>query len=199
MRSSLAIALSAGAVIGIAVTPAAVSAATGGSVTARNETAFRTSAPQAAPGGDPATTVTFAVTGGALTMTAPASANLGSGTPGTTISGALGTVTVTDNRAALADYWGATVASTSFTTGGGTGPETIPASAATYTPGTITSTGTITTNGFTLALSSIARTVVAGTSGSGDNAASWNPTIGVAVPSGAIGGTYTGTLTQSVA
>ena len=55
-----------------------------------------------APGpGDPNTTVTFAVTSGALSMTAPATANLGSGAPGTTISGELGAVTVTDDRAAL--------------------------------------------------------------------------------------------------
>jgi len=41
----------------------------------------------AAGGGDPDTTVTFAVTTGALSMSASVSVNLGSGAPGTTISG----------------------------------------------------------------------------------------------------------------
>lgn len=38
---------------------------------------------------DPATTVTYTVTSGALTLSAPVSVALGSGAPGTTISGAL--------------------------------------------------------------------------------------------------------------
>jgi hypothetical protein len=40
---------------------------------------------------DPSTTVTFAVTTGALTITAPTSADLGSGAPGTDIIGQMGT------------------------------------------------------------------------------------------------------------
>ena len=41
-------------------------------------------------------------------------------------------------------------------------------------------------------------TVVAGTAGVGDNGATWDPTISVAVPAGAVAGDYVGTLTQSV-
>src|SRR6185437_11550534 len=110
----------------------------------------------AAGGGDPATTVTFAVTTGALSMSAPVAVNLGTGAPGTTISGALGPVTVTDDRALLSASWTVTASSTGWTTGGGTGPETIPASDVGYDPGTITTTGTITVTGTPITLSGTA-------------------------------------------
>jgi hypothetical protein len=118
--------------------------------------------------------------------------------PGTTITGSLGTVTVTDARALISASWTATASSTNFTTGGGTPAETIPATDANYNPGPITTTGTITATGTDVTLSNAAQTVVAGTAGSGDNTASWDPTIAVAVPATAVGGLYTATLTQSV-
>ena len=40
---------------------------------------------------------------------------------------------------------------------------------------------------------------VTGTEGVGDNTASWDPALSVAVPASAVAGTYTGTLTHSVA
>lgn len=149
-------------------------------------------------GGDPATTVTFTVTSGALAMTAPATANLGSGAPGTTISGPLGNVLVTDDRALLSAAWTATASSTAFTTGSATTPETIPASDVTYTPGTVSTTGTITATPSGITLSGSAQTVVSGTAGVGNNTASWNPVLAVTVPAAAVGGAYTATLTQSV-
>jgi hypothetical protein len=142
--------------------------------------------------------VTFAVTSGLLTMTAPTTANLGSGAPGSTITGAVGTTAVTDNRALLAAAWTATASSTAFTTGGATTAETIPAADAGYSPGAITTTGNITATGFTITLSATPQTVVTGTAGVGDNSASWDPTLAVAVPAAAVVGTYSGTLTQSV-
>jgi hypothetical protein len=125
-------------------------------------------------GSDPDTTVTFAVTSGALTMTAPSAANLGSGAPGSTISGALGSVSVSDNRALLSASWTVTASASNFTTGTGTPAETIPAGDVSYAPG------------------------VTGSSGSGDNSASWDPTISVAVPVAAVNGTYTGVISHSV-
>ena len=68
-------------------------------------------------------------------MTAPDTVDLGSGAPGTTISGTLGTVTVTDDRALLAAAWTATASATDWTTGGGTPAETIPATDVGYDPG----------------------------------------------------------------
>jgi hypothetical protein len=179
-------------VIGAGLTATAASAATNAPATPSTRSAGTPG------GGDPNTTVTFAVNVGALSMTAPASASIGSGNPGTTISGNLGgSVVVTDNRAALSAAWTAVASSTDFTTGGGTGTETIPAADATYTPGTITTTGTLTATGFAITLSGSPQTVVTG-SGSGNNTASWDPTIAVAVPAAAVGGTYTSVLTQSV-
>jgi hypothetical protein len=131
-------------------------------------------------------------------MSAPVSVNLGSGAPGTTISGALGPVTVTDDRALLSATWTATASATDWTTGGGTGPETIPAADVGYDPGSITTTGTITATGTSITLSGTATPVVTGTSGVGDNTATWDPAVAVAVPAAALGGVYTGTLTQSV-
>jgi hypothetical protein len=151
--------------------------------------------------GDPDTTVTFTVTTGGLTMTAPGSANLGSAAPGGAISGDLGgNVVVTDLRATLGGTWTATASSTAWITGTGTTPETIPAGDASYDPGTITVTGTsnAATEGHVIAaLSGTPQNTVTATV-TGNNTATWDPTIAVAVPAAAVGGVYTATLTQSV-
>ena len=63
--------------------------------------------------------VTVPVIAGALTITAPASSNLGTASVGSNLSGDLGTVQVTDNRG-FGVGWTATVSSTSFATGAGT-------------------------------------------------------------------------------
>ncbi|MFH8388137.1 hypothetical protein [Streptomyces sp. NPDC018036] len=149
----------------------------------------------AAAADDPSTTVTYTVTSGALTMSAPVSANLGSGAPGTTISAPIGPVTVTDDRALASTSWTVTAAETDFANG----PTTIPATDATYTPGSVTTTGTITATPTAVTLSNSSQVVLTGSAGVGDNTATWNPTVAVSVPAGSIGGNYTGTLTQSVA
>lgn len=186
MRRSMTMALAAGAVIGAAFAPAAALAST--------DTASYHQAVIAAPSGDPDTMVTFTVTSGALTMTAPGAANLGSGAPGTTVGAPIGLVTVTDNRALLSAAWTATASSTDFINGA----NTIPATDANYDAGALTHTGTITVTATDITLANTPQTVVAGTAGSGDNSASWNPTISVAIPASAVGGTYTATLVQSV-
>ncbi|WP_380277485.1 hypothetical protein [Kitasatospora purpeofusca] len=144
---------------------------------------------------DPSTTVTFVVTSGALTMSVPVSAALGSGAPGTQVSAPIGPVNVTDLRALLSASWTVTASSTDFANG----PSTIPATSATYVPGTVTTTGTITATTTSVTLSNSPQAVVTGSSGVGDNTATWNPTVTVSLPTGAIGGIYTGTLTHSVA
>ncbi|MDF3297518.1 hypothetical protein [Streptomyces tropicalis] len=144
---------------------------------------------------DPGTTVTFAVRSGALTLSVPASANLGAGAPGTVISAPIGPVTVTDDRALLSASWTVTAAETDFTSSA----STVPATSATYAAGTVTTTGTITATTTDVTLSNSGQVVVTGSAGVGDNTATWNPTVAVAVPAGAVGGAYTGTLTQSVA
>jgi hypothetical protein len=182
--------LAVGAVAGIALAPAAASAGTD------RPAALAYSSTQS--GGDPNTTVTFTVTVGALSMTAPATADLGSGAPDTTITGALGTVAVTDDRALLGATWTATASATDWTTGGGTAAETIPATDVGYAPGAITTTpatGLATGTAITLA-GTPAPVVTLATNG--DNTAAWDPAIAVAVPVTATGGVYTSTLTQSV-
>jgi hypothetical protein len=86
-----------------------------------------------------------------------------------------------------------TAAETDFTNGA----QVIPATDATYAPGSITTTGTITATGTDQTLANTAQDVVTGSAGVGDNTATWNPTVAVNVPASAVAGLYTGTLTQS--
>jgi hypothetical protein len=144
-------------------------------------------------------TVTTAVISGPLSMTAPASAALGSGAPGTTISSSLGTVGVTDGRGFGAD-WAASVSASDFTTGAGGPAQTIPAGDALYDiTGLTTATGPAT---FVYTpqvdLSPNPQDIVNATNVDGNTAVTWNPVIDVTVPGGAIGGTYTGTIVHSV-
>ena len=186
--------LAVAAIGGIALTPVAASDAS--AATAGPAVLAYSSSPSS---GDPDTTVTFTVSSGALAMTAPATVDLGTNAPGTTISGSLGTVTVTDNRALLAASWTVVASSSDWTTGGGTGPETISAGDVGYDPGPITSTGTVTLTGIPLAaLAGLPTAVVAATAGTGDNSGTWDPSISVAVPVGAVVGAYSGTLILSV-
>jgi hypothetical protein len=153
------------------------------------------------------TTVTFTVNSGALSISAPSSANLGSGVPGGTITGTLGQVTVTDQRAAANASWTATVTSTDFTTGTGGPGEIIPASQVNYWSGPAVSTagnGTFTpgqpTSASAQPLSNTTPlTAFTHSGGTGNNSAVWNPNLIVNVPGTAEGGLYTGTVTHSVA
>jgi hypothetical protein len=182
--------LAAAAVAGFGLAPAAASAATTGQPALAYSSTI--------PSGTADTTVTFTVTSAALTMTAPTTVNLGSGAPGTTIAGALGSVLVTDARALLSATWTADASATDWTTGGGTPAETIPAGDVGYDPGTVTTTGTITATGTPIKLSVTPAPVVTGTAGVGDDTATWDPTLSVAVPASAVAGIYTGTLHESV-
>ncbi|MGK5672461.1 hypothetical protein ACSNOB_06415 [Micromonospora sp. URMC 106] len=157
----------------------------------------------AAPTGD--TIVTFTVATADLNITVPASVNLGSVFSGGVLTGELGTVTVTDSRAALNATWTVTVSASSFTTGAGTPAETISPGLVEYWSGGATSTtgaGVFVPGQPTQADAvslSVPRTAFSKTSGSGNNTASWAPDIRIAVPDTAVGGTYTGVITHSVA
>ncbi|MEU8379249.1 hypothetical protein [Streptosporangium sp. NPDC048865] len=155
------------------------------------------------------TTVTFTVTAVAgLEITVPnGPVALGSGTPGNQISRQLGAITVSDQRAALAATWVASViaAPAGFTTGGGTAAETIPAGAALYWSGPATATtgtGTFVPGQVNAAAAQsldVSRTAFGKTTGSGNNSATWNPTVVINIPVQAVIGTYTGTVNHSVA
>jgi hypothetical protein len=141
---------------------------------------------------------------GTLSISVPATAGLGSAAPGGTVSAAIGSVTVSDQRGATAGTWTATVSATNFTTGSATPAQTITTSNVFYWSGPATSTtGTVTdTPGQSSASAkqslSSSRTAFTST-GSGNNSATWNPTVVVTIPAAAVTGTYTGTVTHSVA
>ncbi|MCO6006496.1 hypothetical protein NE236_16035 [Actinoallomurus purpureus] len=156
--------------------------------------------PQAANAAD--TTVTFGVTAGTLTISAPTAVSLGNGAPGGTITGSFSGggvtgVTVTDARGLNPAPWTATVSSTDFSPTAGTGA--IPAADVNYTPNTATFTGDGTfTAGTAGPLSSGGFTAYSHTGGTGGNTANWIPTLLVNVPVTAHVTTYTGIVTHSV-
>jgi len=146
------------------------------------------------------TPATVTVQGGFLSITVPTDAgNLGTLTntvDGGTIRGSLGTVQVLDARSAAAGAgWGATVISSAFTPPAG---PAILASEVSYTAGTIAKTGTATyTANNPSNLTGVSAAVTA-TGITGDNSASWNPTIAVFVQGGMAAGVYAATITHSV-
>jgi hypothetical protein len=147
-----------------------------------------------------ATTASVTIQGGSLSITVPAAAgNLGTGTntvAGETISGPLGQVQVNDARnAAAGSGWVASVISTAFTPSAG---PAIPASAVGYSAGPITQVGTATyTPNDPGNLTGVVAAITA-TGITGDNSATWTPTITVTVPGGMAPGVYTATITHSV-
>jgi hypothetical protein len=146
------------------------------------------------------TTASFTLTGGTLSITVPlAPVSFGS-TPeavsAQVVSGSLGQVQVNDARDAAAGAgWVATVISAAFTPSGGTA---IAASAINYSAGAITKVGTATyvANNPTDLTGVVA--VVTASGITGDNSATWNPTISIAVPGGMAAGVYVAVITHSV-
>lgn len=169
------------------------------------------------PDEDPTTTTTVAgedqesltsldgEEGNGLSITVPAAAALPSAPLGTaSLSGALGAVTVTDERGGLVGAWTVSVATTPFRTGGGTEAETIapanvrywsgPATASrggTFSPGQTTAGSAVALDQSRRAFSTLAAT--------GRSSATWTPTLIVDVPATAVVGTYSGTVTHSIA
>ncbi len=143
------------------------------------------------------TVTTFSVNGGSLSVTAQPSAGLAPvADEGTTTTGSLGAVTVTDDRSGVAG-WVASATSTAFSRAGGGSATT---GAISYTTGTVATSGTVTATA--APVNTDVQTVVAvvtATAVSGDNTASWTPDLSVTLPVGALTGVYTGTVTTSVA
>lgn len=157
----------------------------------------------AAPAG--ATSVTFSLAGGSLSISQPtATATLTGGAlavGGSTVAGALGQTSVTDDRGGVIG-WSSKISGTSFTNG-----TTVIAvgDAKAYVPGAVTVTGAATSNAGTyltaptgLALTTADQALVTATAVVGVNTATFTPNLSVAVPGNATAGTYTGTVTQTV-
>ena len=147
------------------------------------------------------TTATFSIVSGALSISVPASASFGSVPSGATvISALLGNVQVVDARASTSGSWTATVSSTSFITGAASPAETIPASDVNYDSGNaIASTGTGTFTPGTPGSLATAITAFSAASEVGSTSVTWDPQITIQIPPAAVSGTYTGTITHSVA
>jgi hypothetical protein len=153
------------------------------------------------------TTTTFTLTGGAMSITVPGTTvNLGSvSVAASSLTSLLGTVSVNDNRGLLSGGWTSSVTSSHFTTGAGTAAETIIASNVSYWSGAATATsglGSLLGSQLTSVLAVVvnaAQTAFTGGSLLGNNSASWNPTLIVTIPAAAVVGTYTGTVTHTVA
>jgi hypothetical protein len=134
------------------------------------------------------TTATITVTGGVLAISAPTTAgNLGTranSVDGGTISGALGQVQVSDARSAAAGSgWVASVIASAFTPPAG--------------PITKVGTATYTANDPSNLTGVVAAVTATGITG--DNSATWNPTITVTLGGGLAAGVYAATITHSVA
>ncbi|WP_285320831.1 hypothetical protein [Pseudarthrobacter sp. lyk4-40-TYG-27] len=149
------------------------------------------------------TTTTFTVSGGALGISVPVSKDLGSGAAAGTLSAQLGAVTVTDNRAQLGASWTAQASSTGFTNTTVTAAD--PITSATYASGVATATTGIAAfvpgqlaNALPAPLGATGITAFSASATTGNNSATWNPTVVVTIPAQAIQGRYQGVITHSV-
>ncbi|MEW2375943.1 hypothetical protein AB0883_07530 [Micromonospora sp. NPDC047812] len=155
----------------------------------------------AAPSGR---TVRLARTVG-VDITVPATANLGAGFVGGSLTAQLGAVEVRDSRGSVnPNTWVATVSATAFVAGAGGPQRTIANGRVSYWSGqAVRSTG-----GGTLVpgQSTSAQAVTLGTvreafrktAGNGNNVVVWVPTIRIAIPADIVAGTYRGTIVHSV-
>jgi hypothetical protein len=143
------------------------------------------------------TTATFTIVGGDLTLAVGAAAALGNSTSGdTSITGSLGTASVSDARGDTAS-WTVSAASTTFVLA--IDPDAGSTSTATlYTAAQTAKVGTVTLAYGTAVDISGASAVVTATAVSGNNSATWTPTLDVTMPSTARAGAYSGTVTTSI-
>ncbi|MFG1652971.1 ice-binding family protein [Micromonospora sp. NPDC049275] len=141
---------------------------------------------------------------GELSISAPETATLSSAGLGGVASGNLGPVTVTDERLLSAPTWTATVVATNFVTSG-VPVHSIASTNASYWSGPATATsgiGTFTSGQPTAGdaeVINVERTAFTLTDGIGNNSATWEPVASVQIPLATVAGTYTGTITFSVA
>lgn len=141
------------------------------------------------------TATTFTLTGGDLTLSVGAAAALtdeASGVDANTITGSLGAVTVTDARGGSAG-WVTSAASSTFTGVGLSVSDDV-----VYTTGVVAETGTNTVAAASGLSITSSQPVATATAVSGNNTASWDPTLDVSMPAGALAGDYAGTVTTSL-
>lgn len=144
----------------------------------------------------------------ALAITVPSTSDLGTVASGTTTrSASLGTVTATDTGVlfVLLPSFTASVSSSNLTTGGATSAETIPKANISYWSGPATATTGSQNpvpgqaNAAAAVSLSAPRTAFSSSGLVLTITTSWKPTIIITIPAAAVAGTYTGTITHSVA
>ncbi len=125
-----------------------------------------------------------------------------------TITASLGSVTVSTAGGLAHDAgWTATVSTTAFTTGGGTTPERVAAGSVSYLSGVATNqsglgvSACVPGQAVTPVDLSAARTAFSctGLSLLTSTSLRWNPQVSITIGAGNVVGTYTGTITHSVA
>ena len=144
--------------------------------------------------------------GAAVSISVPSTANLGSAPTGSpSLSAQLGTITVTGSGL-VAPSFIARVSATIFTTGAGGPDETIPKTSILYWSGPATTVSGLVSGGVPGQLTSaqavdltVTRTAFSGQGVALSITVKWNPTIIINIPASAVAGTYTGTITHSVA
>ena len=149
-----------------------------------------------------ATDATFEIQGGLLNIVEPASTvDLGAVAAGSSsLTGALGDVTVNDDRGLLAPIWTATVSSTDFVTGTATAAETVTTANITYASGVGTALPGEIGVFVPLAATALSAPQTAGAwTGTGVNHVTWNPTLVFTLQTEQTAGVYSGTVTHSVA
>lgn len=120
---------------------------------------------------------------------------------GTTLSGSLGSATVTDARGLGAGAWTVTMTATDFTDTATPTPHMIVKTAASAYSGVATPTGVVVP-----VPTLVAAPVAIGSGGAiltatgvlGASSVTYNPTVSVAIPASAVASTYSGTITQTV-
>jgi hypothetical protein len=157
----------------------------------------------AGPASAGTTTTTFTLSGNAsgLAISVPANASsiATASTGATSVSGSLGSVTVTDPRGSLVATWAATVSSTDFTTGTATANETVAKSAITYSSGAGTAlAGQVGAMVPSVNASLSGSATAANWAGVGNNTVSWTPSLTFTLLASQVAGTYSGTITHSV-
>jgi len=144
------------------------------------------------------TTMTLNISGGGLSISAPATIDFGSVTSGATATVTMGSVTVTDLRGVGAGgVWVTTAIATALTKSDLS--STIAPTAMGYAVGTFTHTGTVTLTKTDVTDLTSAIAVVSASAITGGNTGTWSPTMTVIVPIGTPNGAYSGSITQSVA
>jgi hypothetical protein len=147
------------------------------------------------------TNVTFTLTGGTLTLSAPTTASLSTAAlavGGTSVSGTLGNTTVTDTQGAVAHTDTVNMSSTDFTSTNGTITKS---NAGGYSgvPSAVSGVGVPvpTASAQTIGAAGGA-TILQLTGVIGSASVTYNPTVDVTIPANAVAGAYSGTVTQTV-